>query len=227
MSHPLDRPVWSALTSGWAHLAEGDDRAWRLNRDYGLFGVPADGSPESMAALSALVPQDGQLWVVDGRLWDAPPGTRQFMPPEPVVQMVCEDSVPGGGSEVEIVSLTEEDAAAMYALAMLTRPGPYVEHTNRLGDFVGVKREGQLIAMTGERMRVPGFTEVSGVCTHPDHRGLGLAGAMVREVMSRMIAKGETPFLHVNATNTGAIALYESLGFRHRATMTVSVLVRA
>jgi predicted GNAT family acetyltransferase len=226
VSHPLDRPVWSALTSGWARLAEGDERAWRLNRDYGLFGVPADGSPASMAALAALVPEDGQLWVVDSRPWDAPSGTRLIMPPEPVVQMVREAFVPGSAPDFEIVSLTEDDAAAMYELAELTKPGPYVAHTNRLGDFVGVKQGDKLIAMAGERMRMPGFTEVSGVCTHRDHRGRGLAGAMIREITARMIAKGETPFLHANATNKGAIALYESLGFRHRATMTASVLVR-
>jgi predicted GNAT family acetyltransferase len=227
VSHPLDRPIWSALTSGWAHLAEGDERAWRLNRDYGLFGAPADGSAESMAALSALAPENGELWMVDGRPWDAPPGMRLVMPPEPVVQMVCEAFVPGGAPEFDIVSLTEDDAATMYDLAMLTKPGPYVARTNRLGDFVGVKLDGNLIAMTGERMRVPGFTEVSGVCTHPEYRGRGYAGALIQRVMERMIAKGETPFLHANASNTGAIALYESLGFRHRATMMASVLARA
>jgi predicted GNAT family acetyltransferase len=222
----LDRPVWSALMTGWAAFAEGDARAWRLQRDYGKFGVPADHSEESLAALAALVPGDGELWAVDSHACPAPPGTRLMGLPEPVVQMVCERPTPAPPTEFDIIDLSEDDVPAMFGLATLTRPGPYVRHTNRLGDFVGVKQDGRLIAMVGERMRMPGLAEVSGVCTHPDHRGRGYAAALMRVVMARMVAKGETPFLHANATNKGAIAVYERLGFRHRATMTASVRAR-
>ena len=226
MSHPLDRPVWNALRSGWAHLAEGHARALRLDRDHGLFGAPADASDESMRALAALVPTDGQLWVVDGQPWTPPPGTRLAMPHDAVVQMVLEAPLTESAPSFDVLSLTEDDSLDMYELAMLTKPGPYIRHTNRLGDFVGVRQDGQLIAMVGERMRLPGLTEVSGVCTHPDYRGKGYAAALMRVVIARMLAKGETPFLHANASNTGAIAVYEKLGFRHRATMTATVLVR-
>lgn len=223
----LDRPVWHSLNTGWAYLAEGDAWAWRLERNHGLFAAPADGSEESLLALAALVPEDGQLWVVDGQPWAPPPGTRLAMPHEPVVQMVFDGKLPAAPLAFDIRALTEDDAPEMYELALLTRPGPYVRHTNRLGSFVGVRHEDRLIAMVGERMRMPGLTEVSGVCTHPDHRGKGYAAALMRVVMARMLAKGETPFLHANASNTGAIAVYERLGFRHRATMTASVLERA
>ncbi|MEI9963878.1 MAG: GNAT family N-acetyltransferase [Caulobacteraceae bacterium] len=104
----------------------------------------------------------------------------------------------------------------MLALATLTQPGPFFARTHQLGDFIGVKQEGRLVAMAGERMRPTGFTEVSGVCTHPDWRGRGYAAGLMRLVAARILARGETPFLHVYASNTGAIALYEALGFRLR-----------
>jgi len=100
----------------------------------------------------------------------------------------------------------------MLALATLTRPGPFFDRTHQLGDFLGVRIEGQLVAMAGERMKPLGFTEVSVVCTHPDHRGRGYAGALMRLVAARILDHGETPFLHAYASNRGAIALYETRG---------------
>jgi predicted GNAT family acetyltransferase len=221
----LDRPVWNALTTRWAALAEGDARAWRLDRGYGVFGAAADRSSDSLAALAALIPDGGELWLVERDDWPAPPGTRIDRRAE-CVQMVCEKLPPAGVAAFPVVALGEGDASAMYDLAMLTKPGPYAAHTNRLGDFIGVMQDDRLIAMAGERMKMPGLSEVSGVCTHPDHRGRGYAGALMRVVAERMLARGETPCLHAYASNAGAIALYESLGFRLRATVTASVLVR-
>jgi predicted GNAT family acetyltransferase len=222
----LDRPAWSGLTTHWAPIAEGDARAWRIDRDYGVFGAAADRSPQSLEALAALVPEQGELWMVEREDWPAPPGTR-FLRQAECVQMVCERLAPRKAPAFEIVELGEDDARAMYDLAMLTQPGPYAAHTNRLGAFIGVKQGGVLIAMAGERMKMPGLSEVSGVCTHPGHRGRGYAGALMRVVAERMLARGETPWLHAYASNAGAIALYETLGFRLHGTVTASVLVRA
>ena len=226
MSHPLDRPVWGALTSGWGVLAEGDGRAWRLNRGHGVFGAAADRSAASMTALGALVPAGEELWMIEREAWPAPPGTRIDRVAD-LVQMVCEEPVSAPTPDFEIVDLVETDAAEMLALATLTRPGPFVSHTNRLGHFVGVRDGGRLVAMAGERMKLPGWSEVSGVCTDPAYRGNGYAGGLMRIVAARMIARGETPWLTSYASNSGAIALYESLGFRHRADMVATVLVRA
>ena len=123
--------------------------------------------------------------------------------------------------------MTEADAAEMQALAALTQPGPFFRHTNRLGTFIGVRQDGALVAMAGERLRPTGYTEVSGVCTHPDHRGKGYAGALMRQVAHNIVARGDTPFLTSYTDNVGAIALYEALGFRIRRELMLTALSRA
>ena len=110
------------------------------------------------------------------------------------------------------------------ALATLTRPGPFLDKTHLLGPFVGVRREGRLVAMAGERLSLDGHGEVSGVCTHPDFRGQGLAGALMRIVTSRILQRGETAFLHARAAHVETIAFYETLGFRGRALIDYRVL---
>jgi predicted GNAT family acetyltransferase len=225
VNHPLDRPVWSALTTGWSVLAEGDGGALRLDRGHGVFGAAADQSEESAAALAALVPEQGELWLVEREVWPAPPGTRIDRMAE-LVQMLCDMPVSESALAFDIVDLAEADASEMLELATLTRPGPFVRHTNRLGHFVGAHIDGKLVAMAGERMKLPGCSEVSGVCTHPEHRGRGYAAGLMRTVASRMIGRGETPWLTSYKSNTGAIALYETLGFRHFADMVATVLVK-
>jgi predicted GNAT family acetyltransferase len=123
--------------------------------------------------------------------------------------------------------MTDADAAEMLALATLTKPGPFFARTHQLGRFIGVRDNGVLVAMAGERLKTPGYTEVSAVCTHPDHRGRGYAAALMRQVMGGIVARGETPFLHSYAANTGAIRLYESLGFRFSRELVMTVLTAA
>src|SRR5689334_3329394 len=202
--HPLDRPVWGALTTRQAALALGNAAAVRIDPAYGLFAAAADPSPRSLAALAAILPDDGEVAMVEAEDWPAIPGAIA-QPPAAVTQMVAGRDLklvaPDG---YQIVDLSDFDAAEMLALATLTRPGPFFERTHRLGDFVGVRVDGQLVAMAGERLRLPGFTEVSGVCTHPDHRGHGYAAALMSVVARRIQDWGETPFLHVYAHNTAA-----------------------
>lgn len=220
--HPLDRPVWSALTTRQRDLALGDARALRFDPAYGVFAAAADAGADSLAALAALNPPEGGLATVEARPLPPPPGVAVARIGD-LVQMTAA-VVAASGRAVEAEPLTEADAPGMLALARLTEPGPFFERTHRLGDFVGVKLDGRLVAMAGERMKPEGFTEVSGVCTHPDFRGRGYAGALMRLVAARVLARGETPFLHAYAANTGALALYESLGFRLRSRITMTVL---
>lgn len=125
---------------------------------------------------------------------------------------------------LDFLELGDPDAPEMLALATLTEPGPFFANTHRLGGFIGIREGSRLVAMAGERMKLPGYTEVSGVCTHPDFRGRGYAGRLMRIVAARIIAQGDRPFLHAYADNQGAIALYETLGFRPRSEMTVRFL---
>jgi len=220
--HPLDRPVWSALTSRWLPLSQGDDRARRLAPAYGPFAASADVSPENLAALAALAPVEGLLVRLEAEDQPVPPGLISTLSAE-AVQMVCTDVAPGEPN-FAFASLTDSDASDMLALALLTRPGPFAERTNRLGEFIGVRTAGQLVAMAGERMKPTGFTEVSGVCTHPDARGRGYAAGLMRAVTRRILDRGEIPFLHAYADNAGAITLYNALGFRFRRRIHVTML---
>lgn len=226
ITHPLDRPVWSMLTGRQAHLAEGDERALRIDRGYGVFGVAADTGAESQAALAALVPADGELWIVEGDPWPVPPGVREVKRAV-LAQMVADGPPPPPrDGEPPIVALRDTDAPEMAALADHARPGPWGPATHRYGPFFGVRENGRLLAMAGQRMLMPGMAEVSGVATWADCRGRGLARALIGHVMREMVARGETPFLHSYADNAGAIALYESLGFRIRRQVHVLVIAR-
>ncbi|WP_225095339.1 GNAT family N-acetyltransferase [Streptomyces sp. CoH27] len=116
----------------------------------------------------------------------------------------------------EAVRLGPADVPEILALIALTRPGPFLPRTVELGTYLGIRDRGRLIALAGERLRPPGWTEISAVCTHPDHRGRGLATRLVRAVAAGIRERGDTPFLHAAASNTHAIRLYESIGFTLR-----------
>ena len=228
MTEPLDRPVWTALNTGWAHLAVGGARARRLHPDYGPFAASADAEPASLAALAALAdapPGAFALATIDIEASPPPPGLHDLRR-EPTVQMVWAGGPAPDADGAVFLPLGDADGAEMLALAELTRPGPFARRTHRLSQFLGVRDEGRLVAMAGERMRLPGFSELSGVCTHPDARGRGLAAALSRAVTARILARGETPFLHAWASNTGAIRIYEALGYRVRTELTGVLLAR-
>lgn len=221
-SHPLDRPVWNSLTGRQATFAVGEGAARRFDPRHGPLTGVIDHSPDSLAALTRLPTGAEGLWLLEVDPVPPPPAMSVINAAE-CVQMVAEGMV-GSGPDIAFTPLGDADAAEMLALATLTRPGPFAEQTHRLGDFIGVRQDGVLIAMAGERMRPEGFTEVSGICTLPEHRGRGIAAGLTRVVMQRILDRGETPFLHSYASNTGAIGLYESLGFRVRRTVNVTVM---
>ncbi|GAW42356.1 FR47-like protein [Brevundimonas sp. SH203] len=228
MNHPLDRAVWNALTTRLSSFATPDSspRAVRIDPEVGVFMACADGSPDSLAALGDLArthPGAGLIEVEGSPIADVLPDGIGVVGRIPLVQMTA-SALTAGGPSISYETLTEADAPAMLALATLTRPGPFRSATRKLGPFIGVKQDGQLIAMAGRRLRVDGFTELSGVCTHPDHRGRGLAAALSRAVAAEILASGETVFLHAFADHAATIAFYGSLGFEVRARMTYTVL---
>ncbi len=220
---PLDRPVWHSLTGRHAALAIGDARAWRFRPDVNLFGAAADASPEALAALAALVPAHGTLATVG--IASAPPLPGTTVEAERRLDQMVATQLHRAGRAVESVALGADDAAEMFELATLTAPGPFFPNTYLQGGYVGVRRGGRLVAMAGERMKLPGFTEVSAVCTHPDHRGQGYARALMEAVMVPLIERGERVFLHHYPDNP-AVALYRSMGFVPRAAMTLTLYTR-
>jgi predicted GNAT family acetyltransferase len=223
--HPLDRPVWASLTTLLAPLSEGGALARRFDRAVNLFASARDDSAEALAALADLVRPGERVFVLQVPEITAPPGLAVVKRAQGV-QMVATrpiDAVAAAG-DVPVQRLTDRDAGDMLALAQLTEPGPFLARTHTMGAFVGVRDQGQLAAMAGERFRMPGYTEVSGVCTHPDHRGRGLARRLSAVVAASIQARGDQPFLHAWKTNTAAITLYETLGFVLRAEVNVAVL---
>lgn len=202
----------------------GGARARRFASDIGPLAGARDDDPESLAALGELVPENETLVLLQADPIVLPASVRATTIAEGV-QLVLAELVETP-RDPRIVPLGPEDAPAMLALAALTKPGPFAARTPTLGEFFGVKEDGVLLAMAGERTKPPGFTEVSGVCTHPDARGRGLARALSAHVVRNIIARGDTPYLHAYAANTPAIALYEALGFRKRCAVDVAVIAR-
>lgn len=220
---PLDRPIWSTLSTVHARFAEGDDQAARFDPLVSPFAATVDDDPKSIAKLVELIPERGKIMLLQRGEIALPVGVRVLTTGEGV-QMVAHNARFAVPEAFNPQRLGSSDAADMMALALLTKPGPFLPRTHELGEFWGIRVDGRLVAMAGERMKQPGLTEVSGVCTHPDFRGRGWARHLSSLVARNIAARGETPYLHAYASNQAAIALYESLGFRHRCTVAVAVL---
>lgn len=210
----LDRPVWSALEGGHRHLALGGPLAKRYPRAVGPFAALGDDGPAGWQALAALLlPGEAAMLVTPDapRAAHAQAAGLALTPLDPVLQMVATRTP--APATLPFTVLGEDDAVAMRALAGLTNPGPFAERTHALGEFLGIHDDGRLAAMAGERMRPQGAVEVSAVCVHPAHRGKAYARHLLAERTRRILAGGLQPFLHVYPGNTGAIALYASLGY--------------
>jgi predicted GNAT family acetyltransferase len=222
---PLDRPVWSALTTRQAEFSEGGPLALRFMTDVEPFAAIARDDEAALAALGALIAYGGPALLVQATVSPAPAGTR-IASHAVGVQMVAVKRIEGPMPEGTI-PLGDADSPEMIALAELTKPGPFRARTHHLGQFWGIRRDGRLVAMAGERLKLPGYSELSGVCTHPDWRGHGFARALSAFVAGLIWKRGETPFLHAYADNPAAITLYRTLGFEMRSEMAVQTLEAA
>ncbi|WFP63692.1 GNAT family N-acetyltransferase [Mesorhizobium sp. WSM4904] len=225
MKHVLDRPIWSALATRHQAFAEGDSLARRYRPSIVPFAATAMDDEESLRALGKLLPplQSSIVVQTDPIVL---PAEVSAVSTATLVQMTAERPMQAVSDE-RVQPLTPDDAAEMLALASLTKPGPFTLEALSLGEFWGVKIGGRLAAMAGERMKQPGYSELSGVCTHPDFRGGGLARLLSLFVANRIMARGEVPYLHAYDSNAPAIGLYESIGFRLRTTLNMAVVHRA
>lgn len=225
----LRRPIWTSLLTVRREFVHGggDPAAYalRFDPDVSPFAAAQDDAPESLAALGALVPPNGKIVLLQADPIRIPDGIRTTLRAEGV-QMMFEGPAPPP-PERAFVTLGDADAAEMVDLAARTKPGPFLAKTHRFGGFLGVRVDGRLAAMAGERLRQPGFTEVSGVCVDLAFRGRGLAAALSLAVVARILSRGDAPYLHAYADNHAAIGLYERLGFRVRRKIDIAALVRA
>ena len=222
--HPLDRAAWHALTTRLAHVAQGDARAVRMNPEYGQFSAPRDFTPENLEALAALIPPHDIVSIAPTKPFTPPPGTR--IVDELILHQMLADRLAVTAPDFPVMPLGDADAEEMRALATLTEPGPFLIRTQQLGDFAGVRVDGKLVAMAGERLKLPGYTEISAVCTHPDHAGRGHAQRLVALVTCGVFEQREQPFLHVSPGNDRAKNVYLRLGYVDRCDVALYSLHR-
>lgn len=224
--HPLDNVIWHALTTRQAQFAERSANASRFVREVSPLSGFEEPSGANYAALGALIGEGATTAVFLDQPFTKCPGW-EFVVGAPLVQMVCHKPAPFAASNGHaVLELGSAESPEMLELTALTKPGPFGTRTHELGAYLGIRDGGKLVAMAGERLKVPGFTEISAVCTHPEHTGKSYARLLMSEIIDRIRAKGETPFLHVRRDNTRAIAVYESLGFQTRKLLHFAVLRR-
>jgi ribosomal protein S18 acetylase RimI-like enzyme len=212
MAHLLDNPVLASLAGPHAHLAQRRGNVLCYPRQLSPFvSVPARPTAADWADVAGLA-GPGAAVLMAGVV-AAPPGDWEFF--EGIGVQMVDDGVAAAPDD-EAVRLGSADVPEMLALVARTDPGPFETRTIELGTYLGIRRDGALIAMAGERLHPPGWTEISAVCTDATHQGQGLATRLIRAIVAGIRHRGETPFLHAAAHNTGAILLYEKLGFQLR-----------
>ena len=223
MSHPLFENIfWAALTGPQARFAAGAGGARRYAPGFSPIVAFADPARPDFAALRAHCEPGEQFYGVGPP--NSVPADWQVHAEAAMFRMVWDAPAPAFDAALDARPLTPRHVPQMLELTALTHPGPFGPRTIELGDYVGCFDGERLIAMAGERMHAGSLREISGVCTHPDAQGRGLARRLMETLIARQMRRGETPFLHVLGHNTGARRLYAKMGFRDDGEMIVRVL---
>ena len=220
--HKLDNPAWNALNESHHAYARGNDRIQFYRPEFAPFGGVKTGD-DSSEIHDNYIPENDFCYLI-GELPPLPP---QYVLEKQLVclQMICPEPV-DLDIAADIRQLGDAEAADLTALINLVQPGYFREKTRLMGNYYGIYQNGMLVAVTGERMRMEGFTEISAVVTHPGFTGKGLAGQLVAHAVNKNLAEHQVPFLHVTEDNARAIGLYEKLGFRTRRKMNFWKIVR-
>lgn len=208
----LDNPVWASLTGAHAHLAQRHNDAARYPSDVAPFAALADVTNATGWLDLAELLGPAVLAVVPGA--SVAPDGWELVDSIHGVQLI--DTSLRAEVDDEAIRLDHADVPEILELIARTRPGPFSSRTIELGNYSGIRRDGALVAMAGERLHPPGWTEISAVCTDAAYRGQGLGTRLVRHVAAGIRERGESPFLHAAAANVNAVRLYESIGFAHR-----------
>lgn len=222
----LDNPIWHALSTAHVHFSEGDGLAKRYQTNIGPLSGMKDTSPEAYQSLAQLLGPDdiAVLFLTD---LPTPPDSLRLIRCFPMHQMICLSPPQITEKDFAIEPLGTADVAEMVRLAEATEPGPFRRRTIELGGYRGIRVDGRLASMTGQRCGLNDFTEVSAVCTWPEFRGRGYAKALVSTVANRVFEQNKTPFLGVREDNVGAVHVYEKVGFKIRRSLHVTVLKRS
>jgi ribosomal protein S18 acetylase RimI-like enzyme len=208
----LNNPVYHALCSGDAPLSLGSGLVKYFDEEVSPFAGFPEGYDKGFDNLYELLPRGrGILYATPGA-FEEPPGWQlqvavrglQF-----IFDITRKIEKPAFGP----LPLSKDHVDAMLALTALTKPGPFGPRTIEFGHYYGIFEKEQLVAMTGQRLHVSNYAEISAVCTHPDHLGNGYAAALILHQLMLICRQGQIPFLHVREDNARAIALYERLGF--------------
>ena len=219
----LDNPVHAALSGPHARFAQVSGHALRYPADVAPFlALPSEPSRQDWLDAAELVPPGTSAALVHTGV--AMPDAWKTLHEFEVLQMLGEHVT--GIDEPQAISLHAPDVAEMLELVRQTDPGPFLDRTIELGDYLGIRRDSQLVAMGGERLHLDGWTEISAVCTAPTDRGHGMASRLMGALIAGIQRRSESAVLHVVPTNISAIRLYEKLGFRERRHLTISVLTR-
>jgi ribosomal protein S18 acetylase RimI-like enzyme len=215
--HPLDNPIWNALSTRQAQFAERFGSVLRFSPEVTPLAGFAEPNEKAFESLRGMLASGGGVGLFLPAQLEAPAGLEIIME-GPLLQMILENDalLPPIANPHEFIELAPADVPEMVALATLTKPGPFATRTREMGTYLGIREGGKLVAMAGERLKLPGFTEISAVCTHPDHLGHGFAGFLMTILAERIRARGEVPFLDVRPENTRAVQLYERLAFKIR-----------
>jgi GNAT superfamily N-acetyltransferase len=212
----LDNPVYHALLTRDAPMACGTETVKYFNEDVSPFVAFAEENEKGFEELRQLLEPGRKILFACRKLISIPGGWQQLAMIAGM-QFVFDKGIPVATNvippSIQLVLLDYEHVEQMVQLAALTKPGPFNTRTIEFGNYHGIFEQDRLVAMTGQRLHPGNYSEISAVCTHPDHLGKGFAAALIQHQLSIICGKGEIPFLHVREDNSRAIALYERLGF--------------
>ncbi|HEY2362393.1 MAG TPA: GNAT family N-acetyltransferase [Candidatus Angelobacter sp.] len=227
---PLDNAVWTALTTKQAQHAHASALARRFPPEMTLLGALAANTAMAFDSLAQLIQRDSVTLYFTSQP-QIPTGWEIVRAVE-LSQMVQETeappSDPQGSATPEVIELTAADVPEMSVLYIATRPGRTLcQRIQKLGQFLGIREEGKLVAMGGLRLHLPGYHEITTVATMPSHEGRGYATAIMRGLIDRIRSRGEQPFLTVRTDNTRAVEIYRRLGFKERTLLYSRTIRRA
>ncbi|MBN8836941.1 MAG: GNAT family N-acetyltransferase [Sphingobacteriia bacterium] len=215
MNHLLDNPVWEALSTTQHAFNMGSAVVKFFPEDIAPFLAMADWNAAAVNTLLQQIPVNRNFSILMAETVSIPPSLKLVFT-IPLYQMVCNNFSPVTSQAHQPVELTEQHVEQMLELTAKTKPGPFFKRTYLFGNYIGIIHHNRLAAMAGERLQMPGFTEISAVCAEPEFLGKGYAATLVCEAAAKIIGMGNTPFLHVRQDNVRAIALYKKLGFTIR-----------